>query len=143
MSMEILSRLRTELGRLRRRRVAIPEQQSLSVQERFLKGVLGDVRTGNAEGLFNRMLQVDRQLTGSNRTYGEPGDGYYETMHDTVDRFISDYKEDQRADMIYYLLDGGVSRLVVECDGDKVIAEPTSNSTPMVKKNWRQMATQY
>lgn len=98
------------------------------------------VRIGNAfmsndiEKCFNVLADLDEILTGNRCSNGQ--EKYWRQQ---ISQFLNEYAQKDFPSEVFYLSDGGFSRLSVYVSDDghtKIISEPTYNSLDSVKEKW-------
>lgn len=119
------------------------QQEPKSRQHVFAEQVFHQIKTGDINGLVQTLIEISVQLTGISKGHGKPGDGMYDVVVNNASDLINDFQVEKSARLVFYLADGGMSRLAIWCRDDQISIEPTSNSMSRVKEAWDALATSY
>lgn len=104
-------------------------EKQLGLKEKIIEAIKAE----DKEQLRTALCELNKFLTGLDL-------GYPEDMIDKqIGEFLEGIKEGWSTPMVFYLGDGGLSRLILSERKGEIKVEPSYNSTSMVMEKWKEL----
>lgn len=113
--------------------------ENLESEKNLTHKVIEAIKSNNVETLFNILADIDQQLTGYRLGAHGCGEGLSQLKKELEEFFKEVNELKYHANIVFYLGDSGISRLIIDAKGEKIKIFLTSNSSNEVKQKFEEL----